>query len=134
MPLIRLFLVVLSIACSGCVPWRFSEIAHVRGKVLDLETKKPVANARLYDKRFPEHTAITSSDGHFDFPAIHQWSFFLLLPAPDANHEWIPLHTFTVEASGYRTNQMDISRSGDLFGQIIYLTSDTAPEPAATVH
>jgi hypothetical protein len=132
MSVVRLFIVALAIACSGCVPWRFSETAHIRGEVLDQTTKQPVTGARLHDKRFPEQVVTTSSDGHFDFPAIHRWSAFYLLPAPDINREWIPFHSFVIEASGYHANEIGISRSGEHTGEVIYLTPNTALEPTAT--
>jgi hypothetical protein len=122
MSVVRLFIFAMITACAGCVPWRFTETAHVRGEVYDQMTKKPVAGAKLHEKRFSGQIVATSSDGHFDFPAIHQWSVFYLVPAPDVNHDFFPLRSLVIEAPGYHNNEMNIPKSGTLFSQVIYLT------------
>jgi hypothetical protein len=74
---------------------------------------------------YPE-LVTTSADGHFDFPKIHRWRGIGLVPAPDANHEWIrPM--LVIEASGYMTIKTNIMvYESDRTGEVFYLT----PNPA----
>ena len=91
---------------------------------MDCVTQQPVANARVYWTGKPEYVVVTSTDGNFDFPAVHQWKAFYLIPAPDINHEFIH-RPFVIEASGYKTNGMFLPSGGyhgeGLTKQIIYL-------------
>jgi hypothetical protein len=119
----RCLLLVTVVMCSGCIPWRFSETAHFGGKVLDQTTKRPVANAKIYTPGFPKEVVVTSADGHFDCPAIHQWRAFYLIPVADINREW-HMHAFVIEASGYKTDDMFIPGEweADISHQVIFLT------------
>jgi len=91
---------------------------------LDETTKQPVVNARLYDKRYPKQVVTTAADGGFDFQRIMAWHHVpMLFPGPD-----LTTNSFlTVEASGYRIEEVDMPLQFDWPNRIIYLTPTNAP-------
>jgi mono/diheme cytochrome c family protein len=114
----RLFILALAIGCGGCIPWQFSQTAHVTGRVLDLVTEQPVPDAKIYDKRYPRQSVTTSWAGTFDFPAINGWgTTYLMVPGPDITRQT----NFVIEAAGYHTLQMSVPHTGEDTDELIYL-------------
>lgn len=119
----RLLILTLALTCGGCV-WRSDVTCETSGKVLDDTTKLPVLNARLYDKRYPKDVVTTSADGSFDFPRIMAWHHVdMLFPGPNLTTN----HFLIVEASGYRTEEVNMPLQFDWPNRIIYLTPTNSP-------
>jgi hypothetical protein len=119
----RLLILILAFACSGCA-WRSDVTCATSGKVLDETTKQPVVDARLYDKRYPKQVVTTTADGSFDFQRIMAWHHVSMLVAgPDLTTN----RFLIVEASGYRTVEVDMPLQFDWPNRIIYLTPTNAP-------
>ncbi|HUJ08692.1 MAG TPA: hypothetical protein VL171_01580 [Verrucomicrobiae bacterium] len=126
---VRVSILALVLACSGCVVWRSDVTCEISGKVLDQITKQPVPGAKLYDKRYPKHVVTTSADGSFDFPRIMAWHHVnMLFPGPDLTKN----HFFVIEAPGYHKAEICMPLQFDWFDRIIYLTPITAVPPTAT--
>lgn len=114
-----LFIVFVTLVCSGCMMWRGTVAGHVTGKVLDQTTKQPVSGAKLFDKRYPRQIVITSTDGSYDFPYIMGWYHVpMFSPGPE-------LHTnqfLVIEATGYYTAEVYMPIDNEWFNRTNYLT------------
>jgi hypothetical protein len=115
---LRVITLILALSCSGCV-WRSDVTCATSGKILDATTKQPVANAKLYDKRYPKQVVTAAADGSFDFRRIMAWHYVpMLFPGPDLRTN----RFLIVEAPGYRTEAVNMPLQFDWPKQIIYLT------------
>ena len=125
---LRLYVIILALASGGCA-WRSDVTCATSGKVLDEATKRPVPDAKLYDKRYPEHLVTTSADGSFDFPRIMAWHHVAtIVRGPDLTTN----HFLIVEAPGYKSAEVCMPLQFDWPNRVIYLTPNTALEPTPT--
>jgi len=82
---------------AGCVPMPIQQEAGARGKIIDIDTQKPIKNARICIDQVKARCISSDVEGKFDLEPIYKdrWQFFMIEPL-------IMLHgRFTVEAEGY---------------------------------
>src|SRR5436189_3973965 len=85
-------LLTLALLCTGCCPLRFTTSPGASGRVLDSQTRAPIAGAEVVVSRstypppsaeeaFSNHrSSIVSTDtaGQFSIPPQHGWNLFVL--------------------------------------------------------
>jgi hypothetical protein len=108
MRFIALFTVLLTgIFCQGCVMFHYPT-PEVRGSVIDVATKQPVAGVLIQDRKHSHIYCQTSADGTFDLPAGRYWGPCFLIPG-----DYLIIAPLTFRASGYQTVTNDYLGSRD---------------------
>jgi hypothetical protein len=81
-------LLLIAFTFSGCfVPVHVAENPHVAGRVLDADTKLPIAGATLQFERFQKSPVVTAADGSFDIPELQRLKLYPV-PLPDFYARW----------------------------------------------
>jgi hypothetical protein len=76
---------------------------HVSGRVLDAETRRPIAGATVQFKHFQKSPVVTPADGSFDIPEVKSLRLYPV-PLPDVSgSHWQHL---VVRASGYEPKEL----------------------------
>jgi hypothetical protein len=114
--LIRIILLIINGAGSGCVPEHLQQSAHVSGAVYDVANRKSLAGASLYFQDYPKQIVHTSTDGKFDFPPIYKWRMVSLLP-------WDPFgrRYLVAAAVGYESEFLSCHERGVETNQIFLM-------------
>ena len=88
---------------SGCIPMPVQQEAGVLGKVIDINSRRPIQNAQICAIATEKRCVFSDTDGMFDLRAIYKdkWLFFMVEPLVFVRGQ------FTIEASGYAEKTID---------------------------
>lgn len=96
----------IALISSGCVTYQLTP--HVAGRVIDLSTKEPIANATLYFDAFPSDVILSEDAGYFDLPAIERTKLMSGGPPKDMAMS----RSLVVKADGYQTDEINFAWRG----------------------
>jgi hypothetical protein len=82
--LFRLFLILASLALSGClaIPHLNQRSPEISGRVLDIATAQPIADARIEFIEFPALAFLSDEKGEFHISASYKPELFVPITAP----------------------------------------------------
>jgi len=89
---------------AGCfLPMNIVVSPHVAGRVLEADTRHPIAGATLQFEHFQKSPVTTAANGSFDIPEVQALRMYPV-PLPDFyGSRWQHL---VVRAAGYETKQL----------------------------
>jgi hypothetical protein len=99
----RTFLLLLTLAASGCFPYHYTTRPGINGTVLSAATGQPIlqAGVTLSGANTTTSTA-TAGDGSFSIPPCRRWGIWII-PQDVFASRW----TVCVGHSGFKTNCTD---------------------------
>jgi len=115
-------LMLVAGACSGCVipiPHRRLHAYGVRGRVLDVDSHRPIKHASVVSWERNGHPQVmTNAEGEFEIQPVHGWhgALFIgpiclsLFPGFDIT---APCQNVYVSAHGYQAESFFVSRTSD---------------------
>jgi len=103
--LIQLFILISLMTFLSACFLPATTTVHAYGRVLDSTNKRPIPDAHVSIKDFPDTTVLTTKDGTFDIPKRSKWIIILGDP-PDM----CPSGTIIVNAPGYETQTSEFPK------------------------
>ncbi len=127
-PLLLFTILFSIIVLSGCIPTiqRFYFAPTVMGTVLDMQTLKPIANAKVSYAESDEEAVLTKEDGTFTLPSISRIEASILMAGHALNEHRIHVTHRTGSADTYVTGSLR-SIYEEFFDSVVIFI-DTKPD------
>lgn len=101
---------LLALASAGCIPYRVVQSPGAVGRVIDGQTKRPIADALISRKvATRKHSLVRSSaEGQFLLRPVVEMHWQPLLPAVSFRGPVYPQDSFIISAGGYAPREITL--------------------------